>query len=64
METELKQQIELFTNSNSLPKIDLRVVLAGSIRKTTLIELASSEEQKEIEKMFFKNRSRYSFQIL
>lgn len=54
METELKQQIELFTNSNSLPKIDLRVVLAGSIRKTTLIELASSEEQKEIEKCFSK----------
>ena len=54
METELKQQIELFTNSNSLPKIDLRVVLAGSIRKTTLIELASSEEQKEIERCFSK----------
>ena len=35
--------MELFTNSNSLPKIDLRVVLPGSIRKTTLIELSSSE---------------------
>ena len=54
MEAEMKQQIELFTNSNLLPKIDLRVVLAGSIRKTTLIELASPEEQKEIEKCFAK----------
>ena len=54
MEAEMKQQIELFTNSNSLPKIDLRVVLPGSIRKTTLMELASSEEQKEIEKCFAK----------
>ena len=54
MEAEMKQQIELFTNSNSLPKIDLRVVLAGSIRKTTLMELASSDEQKEIEKCFSK----------
>ena len=48
----MKQQIELFTNSNSLPKIDLRVVLPGSIRKTTLIELSSPEDQKEIEKCF------------
>ena len=48
----MKQQIELFTNSNSLPKIDLRVVLPGSIRKTTLIELSSPEVQKEIEKCF------------
>ena len=52
MEDEMKQQIELFTNSNSLPKIDLRVVLPGSIRKTTLIELSSPEDQKEIEKCF------------
>ena len=36
MEDKVKKQIELFTNSNSLPKIDLRVVLPGSIRKTTL----------------------------
>ena len=50
----MKQQIELFTNSNSLPKIDLRVVLPGSIRKTTLIELSSPEEQTEIEKCFSK----------
>ena len=48
----MKQQIELFTNSNSLPKIDLRVILPGSIRKTTLIELSSPEDQKEIEKCF------------
>ena len=48
----MKQRIELFTNSNSLPKIDLRVVLPGSIRKTTLIELSSPEDQKEIEKCF------------
>ena len=54
METELKQQIELFTNSNSLPKMDLRVVLPGSIRKTTLMELTSPVEQKEIEKCFAK----------
>ena len=54
MEEEMKQQIELFTNSNSLPKIDLRVVLPGSIRKTTLIELSSPEEQTEIEKCFSK----------
>jgi len=52
MEDEMKQQIELFTNSNSLPKIDLRVILPGSIRKTTLIELSSPEDQKEIEKCF------------
>ena len=50
----MKQQIELFTNSNSLPKIDLRVVLPGSIRKTTLMELTSPVEQKEIEKCFAK----------
>ena len=54
MEDEMKQQIELFTNSNSLPKIDLRVVLPGSIRKTTLIELSSPEEQNEIEKCLSK----------
>ena len=54
MEDEMKRQIELFTNSNSLPKIDLRVVLPGSIRKTTLIELTSPEEQKELEKCFSK----------
>ena len=50
----MKQQIELFTNSNSLPKMDLRVVLPGSIRKTTLMELTSPVEQKEIEKCFAK----------
>jgi len=50
----MKQQIELFTNSNSLPKMDLRVVLPGSIRKTTLMELTSAGEQKEIEKCFAK----------
>ena len=50
----MKRQIELFTNSNSLPKIDLRVVLPGSIRKTTLIELTSPEEQQELEKCFSK----------
>lgn len=50
----MKKQIELFTNSNSLPKIDLRVVLPGSIRKTTLIELTNAEEQQELEKCFSK----------
>ncbi len=50
----MKRQIELFTNSNSLPKIDLRVVLPGSIRKTTLIELSTPEEQQELEKCFSK----------
>ena len=50
----MKKQIELFTNSNSLPKIDLRVVLPGSIRKTTLIELTNAEEQQELEKCFQK----------
>ena len=50
----MKQQIELFTNSNSLPKIDLRVVLPGSIRKATLIELSSPEDQSKIEKCFSK----------
>ena len=54
MEEELKRQIELFTNTNSLPKIDLRVVLPGSIRKTTLIELSSKEEQQQLEKCFSK----------
>ena len=54
METEMKQQIELFTNSNSLPKIDLRVVLPGSIRKTTLMELSSPEEKTLIEKCMSK----------
>ena len=54
MEDEVKRQIELFTNSNSLPKIDLRVVLPGSIRKTTLIELSSPEEQQKLEKCFSK----------
>ena len=37
-----------------MPKIDLRVVLPGSIRKTTLMELTSPVEQKEIEKCFAK----------
>ena len=50
----MKKQIELFTNSNSLPKIDLRVVLPGSIRKTTLIELSTPEQQQELEKCFSK----------
>ena len=50
----MKRQIELFTNSNSLPKIDLRVVLTGSIRKNTLIELSSPEEQQQLEKCFSK----------
>ena len=50
----MKRQIELFTNSNSLPKIDLRVVLSGSIKKTTLIELSTPEEQQELEKCFSK----------
>ena len=50
----MKRQIELFTKSNSLPKIDLRVVLTGSIRKTTLIELSSPEEQQQLEKCFSK----------
>ena len=50
----MKQQIELFTNSNSLPKIDLRVFLPGSIRKTTLLELLTPEEQNDIEKCFSK----------
>ena len=54
MEDEMKKQIELFTNSNSLPKIDLRVSLPGSIRKTTLLELASSVEKKDIESCFSK----------
>ena len=54
METEMKEQIELFTNSNSLPKIDLRVILPGSIRKTTLIELSSPEEKTLIEKYMSK----------
>ena len=54
MEDEVKKQIELFTNSNSLPKIDLRVVLPGSIRKNTLIELTSPEEQQNLEKCFSK----------
>ena len=54
MEAEMKQQIELFTNSNSLPKIDLRVFLPGSIRKTTLLELLTPEEQNDIEKCFSK----------
>ena len=54
MEDEMKRQIELFTNSNSLPKIDLRVVLPGSIRKKTLIELSSPETQQELEKCFSK----------
>ena len=54
MEDELKKQIELFTNSNSLPKIDLRVVLPGSIRKTTLIELSTPEQQQQLEKCFSK----------
>lgn len=43
----MKRQIELFTNSNSLPKIDFKVVLPDSIIKTTLIELTSREEQQE-----------------
>ena len=50
----MKRQIDLFTNSNSLKKIDLRVVLTGSIRKTTLIELTSPEEQQKLEKCFSK----------
>ena len=54
METEMKEQIELFTNSNSLPKIDLRVILSGSIRKTTLMELSSPEEKTLIEKYMSK----------
>ena len=37
-----------------MPKIDLRVVLRGSIRKTTLMEFTSPVEQKEIEKCFAK----------
>ena len=54
MEDEMKRQIELFTNSNSLPKIDLRVVLPGSIRKTSLIQLSSPDIQQEIEKCMSK----------
>ena len=50
----MKRQIELFTNSNSLPKIDLRVVLPGSIRKTSLIQLSSTDIQQEIEKCMSK----------
>ena len=54
MEEEVKRQIALFTNSNSLPKIDTRVNIPGSIRKKTLIELLPKEDQSKLEKCFSK----------
>ena len=54
MEEELQRQIALFTNSNSLPKIDTRVNIPGSIRKKTLIELLPKEDQSKLEKCFSK----------
>ena len=48
MEDKVKKQIELFTNSDFSK--DLRLILPGSIRKTTLIELTSPEERQNLEK--------------
>ena len=54
MEEELKRQVALFTDSNSLPKIDTRVNIPGSIRKKTLVELLPKEDQSKLEKCFSK----------
>ena len=66
MEDTIKNQIELFTHSNSLPKIELHAHLNGSIRKQTLTELLSDEDKEKLEKLYsvmdFENAMKF-FQI-
>ena len=52
MDAEVKSQMELFTHSNSLPKIELHAHLNGSIRKTTLIELLDNDDKDKLEALY------------
>ena len=52
MEEEIRNQVALFTHSNSLPKIELHAHLNGSIRKSTLIELLSQEDKDKLEELY------------
>ena len=54
MEADIQRQIQLFTLSNSLPKIDIHAHLNGSIRKKTLLENLSISDKNELEKLLSK----------
>jgi len=54
MELEIRDQIELNTYCYSIPKIDLHAHLNGSIRKTTLFELSTPEDQEKLSLLYSK----------
>lgn len=54
MEKEIRNQIDLNTFCFSIPKIDLHAHLNGSIRKTTLFELSSPDDQEALSLLYSK----------
>ena len=52
MDADIKNQIELFTLLNGLPKIDLHCHLNGNIRKKTLLDNLSEKDIKSIEPLY------------
>lgn len=54
MESEIKNAMELFTHTNSLPKIDLHCHLFGSIRKQTLLDLLPDKDKVKLDDYYKK----------